>query len=141
MIDITTIRKNYANLNDGQLIRTVQEEGHQLTAAAFEIVKEEFKKRTLDYSHIESIEQKKLSIHQEKIQRVRESNDEDFNKAIWNYVIAEKENLTADKDILFGLQERGLDEKEALLILSGLKERIKKIIHEFDTGIWIGIAV
>ena len=141
MIDIETIRENFANMSDGQLIRTLQEDGHQLSAAAFGILKTEFNKRGLDQVHIESAEQKKLLIHQEKIEQVKNSNDEDYNIAIWKYIIEEKENRTSDEDILFGLQERGLDEPAAALMLAGLADRIKKIIHEFDTGIWIGIAI
>ncbi len=141
MIDNEIIRDNYAHMSDGQLIRTMHEDGHHLTTAAFDILKAEFKKRNLDQSHIESAGQKKISIHQEKIQQVKNSNDDDFNKAIWKYIIEEKENRTPDKDILSGLQERGLDATTSLLMLSGLKDGIKKTIHEFDNGIWIGIAV
>lgn len=138
MIDTAIIRENYSNMLDSQLIAIAKTDGHDLTPAAFQILKEEFKKRNLDYSLIDSAEETKTQIHQEKIQRVKDSVADDFLKSIWKYVIEEKENGIADSEILAGLQERGLDEQHSILILSGLKDKLKKIIDHNDTKMLAG---
>ena len=141
MIDIAIIRENYSNMNDGQLMRTAREDGHLLTTEAFEILKEEFKKRNLDPYPIESAEQQKISIYQEKIQKIKDSNDEDFLKAIWKYILEEKENGTSDQIILNGLQERGLEEPHALSMMAGLKEKLQEVIKAFDTKMMSHAAI
>ena len=138
MIDTATIRDNYANMPDGRLIKIAKEDGHDLTPEAFRILKEEFKKRNLDHTHIESAEQTKISIHEAKIQKIRESTDDDFSKVIWKYVLEGKENGTADGEILNGLQERGLDEPNALLMLDGTKNKLKELIDRLDTKMAVG---
>mgnify|MGYP001792516161 CR=1 FL=1 len=94
----------------------------------------------MDYSFIEFAEQNKISIHQEKIQKVRESVADDFLKAIWMYVFDEKEKGSTDNEILSGLQDRGLDEAHSMLLLSGLSDKLKEIIDQFDTKMLVGGA-
>lgn len=140
MIDKAIIRENYLNMQDGQLIAIATNDAHDLTPEAFEILKDEFRKRKLDYSYIESAEQTKISIHQEKIQKVKDSVADDFLKSIWKYVLEEKENGTSDKEILNGLHERGLDEFHSLLILSGVINKLKELIDHLDTKMLVGGA-
>ena len=73
MIDKAIIRDNYARMPDGQLIAIAKEDGHDLTPEAFQILKEEFRKRNLDDGYIASAEQTKISIHEAKIQRVKDT--------------------------------------------------------------------
>jgi hypothetical protein len=138
MINKAIIRENYSKMHDGQLIAIAKEDGHDLTAEAFQVLKEEFRKRNLDHSYIESAEQTKISIHQEKIQKVKDSVADDFLKTIWKYVLDEKESGTPDNEILSGLQERGLDEPHSLLILSGVKDKLKELIDQSDTKMLVG---
>ena len=140
MIDSAIIRENYSNMADGQLITIAVHEAQDLTPAAFEILKDEFRKRKLDNSYIETAEQTKISIHEEKIQKVKDSVADDFLQSIWKYVLEEKENGTPDKEILSGLQERGLDEPHSSLMLSRLPDKLKEMIDRMDTKMWVGGA-
>ena len=140
MIDTAIIRENYSNMADGQLIAIAVHEAHDLTPVAFEILKDEFRKRKLDNSYIENAEQTKIAIHEEKIQKVKDSVADDFLKSIWKYVLEEKENGTPDKEVLSGLQERGLDEPHSLLMLSSLPDKLKEMIDRMDTKMLVGGA-
>jgi hypothetical protein len=140
MIDTATIRDNYASMLDSQLISIAQNDGHQLTPEAFQILKEEFKKRNLDASHIESAEETKSLIHQEKIQRLKESASDDFFKTIWKYILEEKEKGTPDSEIKAGLQERGLDESNSIQLLSTVKDKLKETVDSCDTKMLVGGA-
>ena len=140
MIDSAIIRENYSNMADGQLIAIAVHEAQDLTPAAFEILKDEFRKRKLDNSYIETAEQTKISIHEEKIQKVKDSVADDFLQSIWKYVLEEKENGTPDKEVLSGLEERGLDEPHSLLMLSSLPDKLKEMIDRMDTKMWVGGA-
>lgn len=138
MIDITRIKESYSNMLDSQLINIAAEDGHTLTPEAFQILKEEFIKRNLDPSHIESAEQTKLEIHQQKIQQIKDSAAEEFSIRIWQYILDEKETGTADSSILKGLVERGLDESEAVQMLSTTNDKVKEIIDSNDTKMLVG---
>ena len=138
MIDTSVIRANYANMLDTQLIHIAKNDAHELTPEAFQILQEEFKRRNLDYGYIEAAEENKTLIHQEKIQQVKDSVADGFLKSIWQYAIDEKANGTSDKEILTGLQEQGLDEAHASMILAGLKNRVKEIVDKQDTKMLAG---
>ena len=140
MIDTAIIRENYSNMLDVQLIDIAKNDAHELTPVGFQILKDEFKKRKLDYALIESAEETKISIHQEKIQKVKDSVANDFLKAIWKYVLEEKENGTLDSDIMKGLRERGLDEPHSFLIVSGVKSKLKELIDHLNTKMLVGGA-
>ena len=138
MIDIEIIKENYSNMSDVQLFAIAKADGHDLTVEAFELLKGEFKKRSLDYSYIESAEQTKASIYAQKIQMVRDSVGDDFEKALWKYILEEKEKGTANADILKGIEERGLDEENVRLMLNGLKLKLIEIINHKDNKMSIG---
>lgn len=133
MIDTAMIRENYANMQDGQLIAIANQDGHVLTPEAFQILREEFKKRNLDYSHIESAEQTKIQIHEDKIQKIKESVADDFLKEIWKYIFDEKEKGASNEIILKGLQERGVDEPHSSQMLTNFPAKVKEIIGRSDT--------
>ena len=95
MIDKAIIRENFSNMLDGQLISVAKDDGHDLTPEAFQILKDEFSKRNLDYSLIEFAEQNKIAIHQEKIQKVKDSAADDFLHAIWNMYLRKRKKQPA----------------------------------------------
>jgi hypothetical protein len=138
MIDVSIIKESYSNMLDNQLINIAIQDGHNLSLEAFSILKSEFIKRNLEYSFIESIEQRKIQIHQEEIQRIKESSDEKYIEAIWNYILTKKENDVSEKEILDGLLERGLDEDGAKKMLSETEDKVTKLINHYDTQMIIG---
>lgn len=138
MIDEKIIRENYSSMMDSQLISIAKNDGHQLTPKAFEILKQEFQKRNLAIIHIDAAIETKEIIHQEQIQKVKESIAEDYTKAIWKYVLEEKENGTDDNKIIAGLQERGLDHEHAAMMLSGIKTKLAEMIDSQDTKMLAG---
>jgi DNA-binding transcriptional regulator YhcF (GntR family) len=138
MIDISIIKEGYSNMLDNQLINIAVQDGHNLSPEAFNVLKDEFKKRNLEYSFIESIEQRKIGIHREEMQKIKESSDEKYSEALWNYIIEKKENDTSEKEILDGLFERGLDEDSAKKMLSETEDKVTQLVSHYDTQIIIG---
>jgi hypothetical protein len=138
MIDLSSIKENYSNMLDNQLVNIAIQDGHNLQPEAFNILKNEFKRRNLDYSYIESIEQRKVEIHQEEIQKIKESSDDKYNETLWNYVLIGKENSTSEKQILDGLVERGLEEDRAKEMLSQTSEKAAQLVKHYDTQMAIG---
>ena len=138
MIDKALIRENYANMNDGQLLVIAREDATRLEPDAFEILRAEFTKRKLDYSFIENAEAEKLAIHQQKIQQVRETIEDEYLQNMWKYVLDEKENGTPHSEILKGLQERGLEDPHASLLIDSTQDKLNKIIDSYDTTMLVG---
>jgi hypothetical protein len=138
MIDKNIIRENYAKMEDGLLIKVAREDGHTLTPEAFDILKEEFKKRKLDYSYIVSAEETKILIHQEKIQEIKDGIDNDHFDAVWKYALEEKINGSSQSGIIAGLIERGLDEPRAILLLNDMPVKLNEIIKAYDTKMLLG---
>ncbi|MGF2411827.1 hypothetical protein [Ferruginibacter sp.] len=128
MIDTAVIKDNYASMLDTQLIAIAKNDGHDLTPVAFAILKQEFKKRDLDYSFIEAAEENKIVQHQEKIEQFKHNASKEYLTTIWNYVIEEKESGTTDNEILAGLKERGLEEPDAVEIISNTESKLKELI-------------
>lgn len=128
MIDTAVIKDNYASMLDTQLITIAKNDGHHLTPVAFAILKQEFKKRDLDYSFIEAAEENKIVQHQEKIEQFKHNASKEYLTTIWNYVIEEKESGTTDNEILAGLKERGLEEPDAVEIISNTESKLKELI-------------
>ncbi|MGC4099729.1 hypothetical protein [Ferruginibacter sp.] len=138
MLDITDIRERYAKMLDSQLIAIAQKDGHELTPAAFEILKEEFEKRGLDFSYITHAEENKRLAHQEKIEQFKAAASSDTLKAAWQYVINEKAAGTDDSAIITGLLERGIGEPEAMSIIANIKNKLKEMIDHASNRMLLG---
>jgi len=138
MLDLHSIKEKYSNMLDNQLINIAMQDGHNLQPEAFTILKNEFNKRNLDYSYIELIEQRKITIHQEEIQKIKESTDEKYDEILWNYILTGKENDTSEKEILDGLIERGLEEDRAKEMLFETSKKVSQLVSYYDTQINIG---
>jgi hypothetical protein len=141
MIDLDTIKANYANMLDTQLVNIAKEDGHELQPEALAILKEEFIKRNLPSSYINDIYERKSSMYDEQIKKAKESTNSDFSKMIWEYMIDERESGTNDEDILLGLQERGLDEENSRSMLMNFKPKLKAIIDGYDAKMMINVIV
>ena len=138
MIDIARVKESYANMLDNQLNNIAVQDGHMLSPEAFQVLKDEFIKRGLDASPVESAERKKLEIHQDKIQQIKESAAEEYSRIIWQYILEEKEKETANNVIIEGLIERGLDEPQANQMLATTEDKLKQIIDGNDTKMLVG---
>lgn len=128
--EIAAVKENYKRMQDNQLVKVMAEDGHLLMPEAFEILKAEFEKRKLDKNIVEAAEQKKIMLHHEAMEKIKNSNPADFDKAIFEYQFSEKQKGTPAKTIIEGLVERGMDPDEAVTTESSfnvsLEERIKK---------------
>lgn len=138
MIDINAVKKNFSNMLDNQLINIAIQDGHTLEPEALLVLINEFKKRNLEYAYIESIEQRKLQIHQQEIEKIKESTDEKYDELLWNYILTEKENSKSEMQILGGLMERGLAEDQAKKMLSQTQDKVAQLVSYYDTQVIIG---
>ncbi|MFC4230763.1 hypothetical protein ACFOW1_02600 [Parasediminibacterium paludis] len=137
MLDTAIIREHYASMSDEHLIAFTINEGSQISNEAFEILRNEFIKRNLDTSPLENSDDTKKLIHEQKIQKVKESGSEEYLSSIWDYALNEKEENKTDLEIIKGLKERGLEDENAQFIILGLENRAKSILkhHESQTAV------
>ena len=126
MRNIELIRENFARMPNEQLTAIAEKEGHELMPEAFQILKEEFRKRGLSYSTIQSVEEKKAEKQQQKMELLTQT-DADKN-AVWKYIFDQKEKEAPNREIIKGLEELGLDESNAILLLSNLAYKLKEEI-------------
>ena len=138
MIDKAIIIENYSKMEDGQLIKIAMEDGHSLTPEAFQILKDEFNKRKLDYSHIDAVEETKVLIHQEKMQEIKDGIDNDHLDTAWKYALEQKIDGIPQNEIVAGLVERGLEEPRAVQLLNDLPDKLIEIIKANDTKMLLG---
>jgi len=141
MIDIETIKQHYATMLDSQLVNTLKQDGITLLPEAYAALKTEFQKRHLDLSYFDEIEEQKRAIHEAAMQKIRESVAEEREQLLLNYILSEKERLSPDDSILFGLNERGLNDEEAAAFLADLKEKLSKKIDHVNTQVYVGGAI
>lgn len=138
MLDTAIIREHYASMSDEHLIAFTINEGSQISNEAFQILRDEFIKRNLDTAPLENSDDTKKLIHEQKIQKVKESGSEEYLSSIWDYALNEKEDNKTDLEIIEGLKERGLDDENATLIISGLENKANTILKHHESQTTIG---
>jgi hypothetical protein len=122
-------------MTDDQLISFVLNEGHQITSDAFLILRDEFVRRNLDLTPLESSEDNRELVHQEKIKKVKESSSEEFLNSAWNYVLSQ---IEMKRSILLGLKEMGIEEKEGNLLLNGSESKAAEALEKHNNQITLG---
>ena len=138
MIDLELIKKNYTNLLDSQLIELAQKDGYQITPEALGVLKDEFKKRKLDNSYIDAAEKKRQALQEEEELKANDKAEKKLRNEMWEYILKEKINGAADSTILQGIQSHGFDESRAKLIMSGFREKLRKMIANCSIQMIIG---
>ena len=141
MLDITIIKEHYSSMTDEQLVSFTLNEGHQISNEAFVILRDEFIKRNLDTTPLESSDENKKYHHEQKIQKVKESGSDEYLKSIWTYALSEKELNKNDNEIIEGLKERGLDDAHAKIIILGLGNKAIEILKHHESQSTIGGVV
>ncbi len=141
MRDNELIKAHYENLADGQIIALAEKDGHALMPEAFQILKDEFKKRNLDESALNTAIKKKAQIYDEQMLVAIDKNSEAYQQTLVTYMFTETENESSDADIKKGLIKKGLDETSAEEMMQSREELLKKMIDEHDTQMLTGAAV
>jgi hypothetical protein len=141
MIEVSFIRESYSKMTDDQLISFVLNEGHQITSDAFLILRDEFVRRNLDLTPLESSEDNRELVHQEKIKKVKESSSEEFLNSAWNYVLSQIEMKRSNNEILLGLKEMGIEEKEGNLLLNGSESKAAEALEKHNNQITLGFLL
>ncbi len=141
MPDNELIKAHYENLADGQIIALAEKDGHALMPEAFQILKDEFKKRNLDESALNKAIEKKAQIYDEQMLVAMDNNSEAYQQTLVKYMLTETENESSDADIKKGLIKKGLDETSAEEMMQSREELLKKMIDEHDTQMLTGGAV
>ncbi len=119
-------------MTDVQLANIALEDGHKLTPAAFQVLKEEFARRNIDNSPIAAAENNRQEMQEQEIQEVRESTPEKYEAAIWDYLFEEKEKNTPETEIVAGLCARAVKEEEAHKMIANADDRLNGIISGYD---------
>jgi hypothetical protein len=141
MSNTELIKIHYEKLLDSQIIEIAQKDGHALMPEAFQILKDEFKKRNLDESALTAAIEKKAQKYNEQMFVATERNADAYQKSLLNYMLTETENESSDVAIKHGLMKKGLDETSAQEMMESREEVLKKMIDEHDTQMLTGGAV
>lgn len=145
MIDIDTLKKNYASMEDFQLMQ-ISKEASELSMDGFIVLKKEIIKRGLDRTFID--EQENLRVEQ-KIDRINsnlDNEDKKFTLKIWNLALFKKSKGCDDKDILEALIAERLNPEHALLVVNNIEEMTNNLLKDAGNGVqgglvWIVIAI
>lgn len=145
MIDIDILKKNYASMEDFQLMQ-ISKEASELSMDGFIVLKREIVKRGLDRTFID--EQEKLRVEQ-KIDRINnnlDKEDKKFITKIWNLALLKKSKGYDNKDIVGVLTAEGLNPDHALLVVENLEEIATRLFKDADNGVqgglvWIVVAI
>jgi hypothetical protein len=109
MSNTELIKIHYEKLLDSQIIEIAQKDGHALMPEAFQILKDEFKKRNLDESTLTAAIEKKAQKYDEQMLVATERNADAYQKSLLSYMLTETENESSDAAIKHGLMKKGLD--------------------------------
>ena len=127
MINPFLISEKYASMPDRELLLFAKEEGSELTAEGRALLQKEFIKRNLNTDLIDGpVNPTNVANHG----NMPEVYTPGFASTLWTYAFEEKESGKTNEDIVAGLMEHGMDEANALQLISGIgvqsKRRLKK---------------
>lgn len=125
MTEQIDIYKYYSNLSDNQLILIKDNESSKISESAKKILNEEIKKRkiVIEEKQEDVVEKNDFEIQKEQIRNLVQSE-------IWRFVYNERKYGAADKEIISALKQYGLGEIEANYVVSGINEKLNKIIKK-----------
>lgn len=132
MIDNEIIREKYASMPDSELLGFAENEGHQLTREALDLLDAELRRRKLEGA-VHGANEATANGATEK----REHPD----SPLLAYVFDEKENGKHDSDVITGLLELGIDEETGKLFLVEAEEIAKKRLKKAELELLTGIAI
>ena len=132
MIDINTIKENYASKADEDLIHFAKKSGGDLTVEATDALKQEFVRRKLDMSVFQEKEEAKRDELKKELLNTKQEIDDIHKNSIWEYVLKEKEKGTSDNELSKGLIEKGLDINEATLIINSIEAKTNELLKKYE---------
>lgn len=133
MIDLSLIKENYARMSNEQLISLANNEGDELTPESLNLLQEEFLKRDLNTDVFGVVEDNKTAKHIEKIERIKESDADEFEKSVWAYALNEKWANSSNAEIKKSLLEMGLEDENADMVVRSIGTKAKEILDAYDT--------
>ena len=141
MVDIDTIRENYARMPDFMLLQ-VAAEGKHLTYDAFIVLKKEIKQRGLDTTTIEEQDAIRIENNKEKIRGNLAKSAKDFTNKIWTLALESKQQGLSDIEIQQVLVREGIMPEEAIAITSELPDVTKYLLKNAaktisDENVWL----
>lgn len=145
MINIETLRKNYASMEDFQLMQ-ICKEASSLSQDGFIVLKKEIIKRGLDRTLID--EQEKLRVD-EKIEKVNQNikkENKKFAAKILNLVFLRKKGGLTNQQIIDELVSEGVEPESAKYLTSNIEQMANELLHDANNGVqgslvWFGIAI
>lgn len=142
MIDLNVIKARYGAMTNGELINFALEDGSSLTKEAFHLLKNEFVARKLsarltwsdrDTGILEAIEDGTFSEHKEAINNIENTIVREFSTTVLAHALNEKRDGRSDEAIISGLIETGMDERDALVLISQLERHAQMLLARANT--------
>lgn len=138
MIDLNILKAQYERMSDDQLINFTQNEYDKLTVDAIHLLKEEFIRRKLDVTVIESVQIEKEFSDLTKQNFIEQEISQKYLQTIWKFALEEKIKNVPDVTLYYKLLGKGLTEMVVLGIINNLSEVSKEIADDFNTKIYSG---
>lgn len=142
MIDLNIIKARYVTMTDGELMKFALEDGTGLTKEAFHLLKNEFVARKLsarltwsdgDTAILEAIVDGTFSEKKEAIKNIENSIAREFSTTVLAHALNEKRDGRSDEAIISGLVETGMDEHDALVLISQLERHAQMLLARANT--------
>ena len=138
MIELNIVKEQYTRMTDQELQIFAVNESSKLTLESFHLLKNEFEKRNLDLSIIESAEIDKSLTDLNKQTTFENATAYEFAESIWQFALDQKELGKTNFEIYNLLLNKGVDEKYAFMLTQSLDKKSKELKENFSNEMIAG---
>lgn len=139
MVDVELIKANYSRMADSQLIELTKTEGTIISYEAFVVLKKEFIKRNLDRQVLREVETRRIEKAKDDILTNMEKEETAINNKLWEFIIQQKFEGKADKEIIQALIDKGLSIEDSTNIINNLETLIAEASKRTSNKLFTGI--
>ena len=140
-MNVTQIQETYKNMYDQQLLDLAIEDGLNLTADAYKILREELKKRNIGSDIIQKLDHEIIFQNSLSIKNFKEKITEDLYENALQYALAQKNDRKSDYDIYSGLIEMGIPEPNANTIVNDLGSLTSNLHADSKLNVQAGVGI
>lgn len=141
MVDPLDIKKSYAAMSDAELLHFATNEGANLTAEAFQILKTEFFSRRLGTDILERIADGSHVAEEGHLKKMIKAVPEQSPTTALATAINEKRDGIDDDVIVFHLMEQGLDEDHARLIIEQIRPESELLLKKANAAMLTSVFI
>ncbi len=133
MLHSSIIRERYSSMTDEELVLFAKYESQGLSESFFQLLKDEFNRRSLDLQVMESAEIDRALAELQKHTLAEKQIAEEFTEALWQYAFEQKRKGGTDYELYNGLIGKGVDQQYAYMLIQSLEEKGLKMICSYQS--------